>query len=134
MVDIAIAGNPRLKTEDIELLLPKPNYTYDTLQYLQTKYPEKEFVLIIGEDNLVGLNKWKNYEQILEQYQVYVYPRPYSLEAALKNHPRVTMVNCPLLDISSTFVRECIRMNRSIRYLVADGVERYIQDHRLFQV
>jgi nicotinate-nucleotide adenylyltransferase len=112
---------------DVEFHLPRPSYTIDTLTYLSEKHPDKEFVVILGEDNLDGFVRWKNHERILEYYGLYVYPRPQSKPSPLINHPRVRMVQAPLVDISATFIRDCVRQGRSVRYLVPDPVEALIR-------
>lgn len=126
MVQMAIANNPKLKTSDIEFSLPKPNYTIDTLMYLQQLHPETQFYLVIGEDNLVKFDQWKDYDKIFENFEVLVYPRPYTPNTQLKIHPRVHIFNCPLLDISSTYIRENIKYGKSIKYLVPEVVENYV--------
>jgi nicotinate-nucleotide adenylyltransferase len=132
MVEMAIDDNPRLKATDIEFHLPKPSYTIDTLTVIQEKFPQHSFRLIIGEDNLVQFTKWKNYQQILQYFGLYVYPRPGSAKSDLLQHPQVTVVEAPLLDISATFIRERIRQNKSVRYLVPDRVEQYIMRKKFY--
>jgi nicotinate-nucleotide adenylyltransferase len=127
MVRAAIHDNYKLEVSDIEFHLPKPSYTIHTLVHLKEKHPEKEFKVIIGEDNLTSFTKWKNYERILEDYGLYVYPRPNAQPSELKQHPNLTMVEAPMLDISATFIRDCIRKERSVRYLVPDAVEEMIR-------
>ena len=127
LVKAAIADNYKLEVSDVEFHLPKPSYTIHTLTYLSEKHPEKEFRLIIGEDNLAGFVKWKNYQQILEQYGLYVYERPHAQPSELKTHPNVKIVKSPLLDISATYIRQCIREKKSIRYLVPEPVEQMIR-------
>lgn len=126
MVERAIADNSRLKATNIEFSMPKPSYTIDTLTRLGEKYPQHSFRLIMGEDNLEQFANWKNYDKVLEYYGLYVYPRPKSKESPFKIHPNVRLVEAPLLDISATFIRENIRTNRSIRYMVPDVVEEMI--------
>jgi nicotinate-nucleotide adenylyltransferase len=127
MVRAAIFDNYKLEVSDIEFHLPKPSYTIHTLVHLREKHPEKEFKVIIGEDNLAGFSKWKNHERILEDYGLYVYPRPNAQLSELKQHPNVTMVEAPLLEISATFIRNCIKKGQSVRYLVPDPVEEMIR-------
>jgi nicotinate-nucleotide adenylyltransferase len=122
LVNTAIDGETRLKASDIEFKLPRPSFTIDTLTYLQEKYPENEFALIMGSDSFQNLNKWKNYKQILANYPVYVYTRP-----GFENIPeypgaRVTVLQAPLLQISATHIRDNVREGKSIRYLVPDKV------------
>ncbi|WP_181304590.1 nicotinate (nicotinamide) nucleotide adenylyltransferase [Rufibacter sp. XAAS-G3-1] len=135
MVRLAIADNADLGVTDIEFRMPKPSYTIDTLTYLTGRYPTYQFVLIMGEDNLATLPKWKNYEQILEQYEVLVYPRPGSgkIPDAVKEHPKITVVPAPLLDISATFIRKCLKEGKSTRYLLSEPVAEYIQAKKLYQ-
>lgn len=127
MVKAAIADNYKLEASDVEFHLPKPSYTIHTLAYLTEKFPGKEFKVIMGEDNLENFEKWKNHDQILEQFGLYVYPRPHVTNADLKRHPNVNMIEAPLLDISATYIRNCIRNNKSIRYLVPEPVEQLIR-------
>jgi nicotinate-nucleotide adenylyltransferase len=126
MVEMAITDNPKLKAIDIEFHLPRPSYTIDTLTVIQEKYPQHIFSLIIGEDNLGQFSKWKNYQQILEYFGLYIYPRPGATESELLKHPNVRVIEAPLLDISATFIRDRIRENKSVKYLVPDQVEQYI--------
>lgn len=126
MVEMAIADNYKLRVTDIEFNLPQPSYTIDTLTYIQEKYPQYQFSLIMGSDNLVHLNKWKNYEQILQYYPILVYPRPNTQSSDLVQHPTVKFVPAPLLDISATFIRDLVQKNKSIKYLVPEVVEAYI--------
>lgn len=127
MVELAISDNPKLKSSDVEFNLPKPSYTIDTLTVLSEKYPQHEFKLIMGEDNLVQFENWKNYDKILEYYELYVYPRPNTAEHNFKNHPKVKFIEAPLLDISATFIRSCIQNRKPIKYMVLDVVEEYIR-------
>ena len=126
MVERAIADNPLLKVSDIEFAMPKPSYTIDTLVRLQEKFPQHNFKLIIGEDNLAQFANWKNHERILEYVGLYVYPRPNSAPSPFVNHPNVKMIRAPLLDISATFIRDCIKSGKPIRYMVPESVENYI--------
>ena len=133
MVEAAINDNYNLKACDIEFNMPKPSYTVDTLAFLSDKYPEHEFVLIIGEDNLVSFPKWKNHEVILEQFGLLVYPRPNTASASLRDHPKVTIVQAPMLDISATFIRNLVKNQRSIRYIVDEDVATIIHSRKLYQ-
>ena len=127
MVKAAIADHYKLEVSDVEFNLPKPSYTIHTLAYLTEKFPGKEFKVIIGEDNLENFAKWKNHEQILDQFGLYVYPRPHVTNSDLKRHPHVKIIEAPLLDISATYIRNCIKDNKSIRYLVPEPVEQLIR-------
>lgn len=133
MVELAIKDDFNLRTSDIEFNMPRPSYTIDTLAYLSSKHPQHNFKLIIGEDNLKHFHKWKNYQAILDNYGLIVYPRPNSnCSNTIKNHPKVRMVNAPLLDISATYIREAIQAGRSIKYIVPDSVIAYINDKKLY--
>lgn len=132
MVEKAIADNHRLKATDIEFSMPRPSYTIDTLIRLQEKFPEHEFKLIIGEDNLAQFGNWKNHVQILEYFGLYVYPRPHAESSDFKNHPSVKMIEAPLLDISATFIRNRLKSNQSIRYMVPEIVEDYINRKKFY--
>jgi nicotinate-nucleotide adenylyltransferase len=132
MVEKAIADNAKLKTTDIEFHLPRPSYTIDTLIRLQEKYPQHDFKLIIGEDNLAQFPNWKNHDKILEYFGLYVYPRPNSQPSILLQHSQVKLVKAPMLDISATFIRDCIKNGKSIRYMTPEIVEEYIVRKRFF--
>jgi nicotinate-nucleotide adenylyltransferase len=127
MAKAAVADHYKIEVSDVEFHLPKPSYTIHTLAYLTEKHPDKDFKVIIGEDNLESFAKWKNHEQILNQYGLYVYPRPHVTNSDLKRHAHVKMVDAPLLDISATYIRESIKNNKSIRYLVPEAVEAIIR-------
>ncbi|TGE19928.1 nicotinate (nicotinamide) nucleotide adenylyltransferase [Hymenobacter elongatus] len=134
LVSLAIQGNDRLRALDIEFAMPKPSYTIDTLDALRLQYPDHSFVLLMGEDNLPGLPRWKQADRILAEYAVYVYPRPGVDATDVNAHPGVQVVDAaPLLDISATFIRDCVRARKSIRYLVPEAVEDRIWAHRFWQ-
>ena len=133
LVRLATEDYPKIKPSDIEFKLPQPNYTVNTLAHLMEKYPQHEFSLIMGEDNLKSLHKWKNYEYILQHHDIYIYPRV-SEEAenlTLKNHPRVHWIDAPIVEISSTFIRENIKNKKNIRPLLPHNVWEYV-DHNNF--
>lgn len=133
LVHLAIDDNPKLRASNIEFTLPKPSYTIDTLTYLREKYPMHQFTLIMGGDNLATLNKWKNYELILRDYEVYVYQRPQYEAGELAEHPQVKQFEAPLLQISASYIRKCIQQGLSIRYLVPDPVFEYLQTSHLYR-
>lgn len=127
LVEAAIAGNDRLRAVDLEFKLPKPSFTITTLEEFRRLHPEIEFVLLMGSDNLLGLAGWKDTERIQREFDLYVYPRPgYSLPTEESTSNRLRIVNAPLLDISATFIRQCITDGKSIRYLVPEAVEQQI--------
>lgn len=132
LIRAAIHDNYNLKVSDVEFSMPKPSYTIDTLTYLSDAHPDKEFKLIIGEDNLKSFPKWKNADQILKNYSLLVYPRPHAQPSDLIKHPKVHMIDAPMIDISATFIRNSIKNNKSIKYLVPEAVEDLIRGKRLF--
>jgi nicotinate-nucleotide adenylyltransferase len=128
MVRLAIDDSTKFKAIDIEFKLPQPNYTIDTLTHLKEKYPKKEFVLIIGEDNLKNFKKWKNWEQLLEQYELYVYPRKWEGEKSdFQNHPKVKLLPAPVLEISSSFIRKAIKEGKNVKYMLPPQVGVFIE-------
>ena len=122
LVNLAVGNHPKLKINDIEFSLSKPSYTIETLAHFSEKYPEHEFVLILGTDNLTTFNKWKNFEQILERYSLYVYPRPGFSGGKLSSHAKIKITSAPMLEISSTFIREAIRNKKDVRYMLSESV------------
>jgi len=133
MVFLATEGFSKLQPSDIEFKLPQPNYTVNTLAHLQEKFPQHEFALIMGEDNLNSLQKWKNYEVILQNHDVYVYPRLDSgeMDGQFVNHPKIHKVDAPVIELSSTFIRESIKNNKNVEPMLPHKVWEYI-DHNLF--
>jgi nicotinate-nucleotide adenylyltransferase len=133
MVRLATDFFEKIESSDIEFKLPQPNYTVHTLAYLKEKFPKNEFSLIMGEDNLSSLHKWKNYETILEHHKIYVYPRLNSseTESTFNNHPNVFRINAPILELSSTFIRESIKNGENVIPMLPNKVWEYI-DHNLF--
>jgi len=133
LVRLAIGDNPKLKASNIEFDLPKPSFTIDTLTYLKEKFPAKEFVLIMGGDNLGTFHKWKNYEVILKNHQIYVYSRPKYELGDLATHEQVSLFEAPLMDISASYIRKAIKDGQSIRYLVVEEVFEYIAASGLYK-
>jgi nicotinate-nucleotide adenylyltransferase len=126
LVKLATEGDNRINASDIEFALPKPSYTTTTLAYLNEKYPQHEFCIIMGSDSFQNLHKWKNYEVIVKSYDIYVYQRPgYEIINAL--HAKLHVVNAPLLQLSATQVRKYVKEGKSIRYLVPDNVRDEIE-------
>ncbi len=133
LVREAIGDNPRIKASNIEFKLSQPNYTIDTLAYLREKHPSQKFALIMGTDNLQSLNKWKNYEQILADYTIYAYKRPGFEAGNLASHSSVKITDAPLMEISSSFIRQAIRDKKDMRYLLAPAVWQYIQEMHFYE-
>lgn len=132
MVHLATEDYPKLKPSDIEFRLPQPNYTVHTLAHLQEKYPSYEFSLIMGEDNLNSLHKWKNYEVILHNHDIYVYPRinTETINPSL-DRSRIHRIDAPVMEISSTFIRNSIKEGRNVTPLFPHKVAQYVA-HNLF--
>lgn len=133
MARLATEQAEHIKVSDIEFTLPQPSYTIDTLAYLHEKYPSKEFVLIMGADNLVSLKKWKNYEVILNNYHIYVYPRPGSDVTEWENHPSITFTDTPQMEISSTFIRKALKETRNIQFLVPENVIAFMDSKNMYR-
>ncbi|MBP7507113.1 MAG: nicotinate-nucleotide adenylyltransferase [Prolixibacteraceae bacterium] len=133
MVNLAIKDDLRFKACDIELKLPKPSYTINTLTYLKEKYPSYEFVLIIGSDNYINLHKWKNYEILTSEYSFIVYPRPgFGCESHNLNG-KFTIINAPQIEISSSFIRSAIASKKDIRYFLNPDVYKYISEMNFYR-
>ncbi|GAA4348206.1 nicotinate (nicotinamide) nucleotide adenylyltransferase [Hymenobacter saemangeumensis] len=130
LVELAIAGNPRLRAEPIEFDLPRPSYTIATLDALRVRHPGHDFVLLMGGDNLPGLPRWKEAGRLLAETDIYVYPRPGTELPDLATFPRVRVVQAPLLDISATYIRASLQAGQSIRYLVPPTVEEHLTKAR----
>ncbi len=134
LVNISIDDNPRLKSSTIEFKLPQPSYTIDTLTYLKEKYPEKDFSLIMGGDNLMTLHKWKNYELLLRDYHIHVYKRPQYELGRFKDHPAVSVYeDVPQMNISASYLRKRIAAGDSIQYLVPDAVYKYLLGSNMYK-
>ncbi len=134
MVNLATSDYDYIRPSDIEFNLPQPNYTIDTMAYLNERYPKYEFSLIMGEDNLDTFKKWKNYEVLIDRYKIFVYPRldRNRKPSELASHPNIIMVeNAPVMEISATFIRNAIKEGKNIQPLLDKEVWKYI-DHNLF--
>ncbi|NQX85905.1 MAG: nicotinate-nucleotide adenylyltransferase [Flavobacteriaceae bacterium] len=135
MVYQATTSYDNLQPSDIEFKLPQPNYTINTLVYLEEKYPKHNFALIMGEDNLKGFHKWKNYEHILDQYHLYVYPRisEGNINTKFNDHDKIHRVKAPIMEISSTFIRNAIKDKKNIRPLLPSNVWNYIDEMNFYK-
>jgi nicotinate-nucleotide adenylyltransferase len=131
LVGKAIENDLRMKASDIEFHLPKPSYTVTTLAYLKEEYPEHEFVIIIGSDSFQNLSKWKNFEIIVNNYQLIIYKRP-GFEVENNIGAKTLIMNAPLLEISATYIRDLIKKNKSIKYLVPENIEEEIKTNRFY--
>ena len=135
MVHLATSDFSKIKPSDVEFKLPQPNYTVNTLAHLQEKYPNYEFALIMGEDNLNSLHKWKNYEVILENHHIYVYPRFNSgeIDTQFINHGKIHRVGAPVIELSSTFIRENIKNNKNVIPMLSEKVWQYVEHNNFYK-
>ena len=135
LVDIATEDYQKIKPSNIEFKLPQPNYTVHTLAHISDLHPTKEFCLIMGEDNLKSFHKWKNYEVILENHHIYVYPRisEGKTENKFINHPKIHKVNAPIVQVSSTMIRKGIKEQKNIQPLLTKEVWQYIDEMNFYR-
>ena len=133
LVRLATEDNSKFKVSDIEFKLPQPSYTIHTLVHLNEKYPQHEFCLIMGSDNLESFDKWKNYEIILRDYEIYVYSRAEKLKSSLANHEHVKIFDVPVMDISSSEIRKLIGEKKSIRYLLPETVFEEVKSRKFYK-
>lgn len=142
LVRLAVDDNPRIEASNIEFDLPQPSYTVHTLAALSDKYQDYDFTIIMGEDNLNTLHKWKNYEAILEHYSILVYPRVESDEnlsvntearSPLLDLENVTMIDAPLMKLSASFIRRSIKEGKDVRYLLTEKVVKYIDEMNFYK-
>lgn len=133
LLQLAVDGDKRFEVSEVEFGLERPSYTVNTLRYLREQYPNDTFCPIIGGDNLQSFHLWKDYKDILAHHEVYVYRRVgFHENPLLANHPAIKIFEVPLLNISSTYIREMIQAGKSIKYLVPERVEEYIKKERLY--
>ncbi|HBF87191.1 MAG TPA: nicotinic acid mononucleotide adenylyltransferase [Bacteroidales bacterium] len=123
----------RFKVSDIEFNLPIPSYTINTLTYLSEKYPHHTFSIIMGEDNLQHFKKWKNWEQIIEKYEIYVYRRLNSISSDLIENDKIKIVSAPIIEISSSFIRKAIHEKKDLRYFLPEKVYSYIDEMNYYK-
>ena len=135
MVYRATNDYTKLKPSDIEFNLPQPNYTINTLTYLQEKHPDYEFALIMGEDNLKSFHKWKNYELILENHHIYVYPRISNekVETQFDGHKKIHVIDAPIMEISSTFIRKSIKAGKNVQPMLPQHVWEYLDEMNFYK-
>jgi nicotinate-nucleotide adenylyltransferase len=133
MVNLAIGETNKLKSSNIEFGLTQPSYTINTLAHLKEKYPQHQFSLIMGEDNLESFKKWKNYEEILKNHKLYVYPRPDSNSGDLEVHPNVILTAAPLMEISSTMIRQAIKDKKDVSFFVPQAVWQYLDEMSFYK-
>ena len=123
----------KIKASNIEFDLPKPSYTINTLSYLSEKYPKHNFALIMGSDNLETFHKWKNFEMILEHYEIFIYPRTGHDGGKFKDHPKVTKTDAPQIEVSASFIRKSIKNKKDVRYLMPESVFKYVEEMHFYE-
>lgn len=136
MVQLATREYPRMRTSNVEFGLPKPSYTIDTLTYLHEKYPDIDFCLIMGEDNLKSLHKWKNYEKLLQGHQIIVYPRHYKEVRephTYLQHPNITLIEAPVIELSATEIRRMIKESKNVRPMLPPEVYDYLDGSNFYK-
>ncbi len=133
MLEMAVGNDSRFEVCDIEFNMPKPSYTIDTLTLLSELYPETEFHLICGMDNLVNFKKWKNAQEILDNYHLLVYPRKGYEGGDLINHKSVRIIDAPEIEISSTFIRNAVAENKDVRYFMPEKSYNYMIDMNFYK-
>lgn len=132
MIEIAIQEEPRFIASDIEFQMPRPSYTIDTLDKLKDLYPDNNFTLLMGADNLPNINLWKEAERLISTYNILCYPRGKDQIDKKHSSPNISLIDAPLFDISATFIREALQKKRNIRFLLPHGVYNYIKSHQLY--
>ncbi len=137
MVNLALKNYPKMRASNVEFSLPKPSYTTDTLAYLKEKYPENSFALIMGEDNLKSLHKWKNSEHLIENNQIIVYPRKadgaFSETETTVEHENIHLIDAPILELSATMIREMIKENKNVRPMLPPEVFEYLDGSSFYK-
>lgn len=140
MVQLATKNYPKMRASNVEFSLPTPSYTIDTLTYLQEKYPDYSFSLIMGEDNIGSLHKWKNYELLLQNYQIIVYPRIFGEDTStslnvqeLKNHQNIHKIDAPIIELSATEIRNMIKAGRNVRPMLPPEVFEYLDGSSFYK-
>lgn len=139
IVRSAVEDNNRLQASNIEFDLEKPSYTVKTLAYLKEKYQDTDFALIMGEDNLRTFHKWRNHEEIVANHDLLVYPRirtesePQEENYPYRDHPRVSRVDAPVMQLSSTLIRQKIKAGKDVRYLLSEPVHKYVREMHFYE-
>lgn len=134
MVELAIEGKSKLKANAEEFDLPTPNYTIHTLNHFKKKYPENQFTLLLGQDNMAHFDRWKDHRQILEQFQIFVYPRAQSnkIPETLLNHSKIVYFKSPLLNISGTDIRDALVKKKILADCLPPKIQDYLQKFNLY--
>ncbi len=136
MVQLAVKNYPKMRASNIEFSLPKPSYTIDTLTYLREKHPDYAFALIMGEDNLEGLHKWKNANKLIENYQIIVYPRVFDDKKPTSEylqHENIKLVHAPVIELSATEIRNMIKESKNVRPMLPPEVFEYLDGSSFYK-
>lgn len=136
MVQLAVKNYPKMRASNVEFSLPQPSYTIDTLTYLHEKYPDVSFALIMGEDNLEGLSKWKNSETLIKNHQIIVYPRIFEGEkkdSDYLQHENISLVKAPIIELSATEIREMIKLGKNVRPMLPPEVFEYLDGSSFYK-
>ena len=136
MEELATKNYPNMKVSNIEFSLPKPSYTIDTLTYLKDKYPQHSFAIIMGEDNLETLHKWKNADFLVDNHLIIVYPRVFNHQekkSKYQNHENIRFVQAPIIELSATEIRDMIKSKKNYRPMLPPEVYEYIEKNWFYQ-
>ena len=137
MVNLSIKNYPKMRVSDVEFGLPKPSYTIDTLTYLHEKYPDYQFSLIMGEDNLAGLHKWKNADLLVKNHQIIVYPRVFEEKQTDSkyniDHDNITLITAPIIELSATEIRQMIKDDKNVRPMLPPEVFEYLDGSSFYK-
>lgn len=133
LVRLAIGENHRMRVSDVEFGLSQPSYTASTLAHLHEKYPDYDFALIMGEDNVENLHKWRNYEYLQNEHKIIVYPRVREGNVERMAHPNIEYTQAPIIELSSSFIRAAIKEGKNVDYMMPSAVAEYIQKSNLYR-
>lgn len=133
MVRLAVEDHPKMNASNVEFKLSQPSYTINTLTHLREKYPKRDFCLILGMDNLQTFDKWKNYDQILKNHALYVYPRQGSMAGKFLDHPHVHITEAPVIEISSSFIRAAIAAKKDVSCFMPEKVAQYVKEMNFYK-
>ena len=133
MVQLAVGDDPRFHVSDIEMHLPTPSYTINTLTALSEQHPDCEFIFICGMDSLQNLKNWREYQKILDNYELLVFPREGFDGGELINYPSVNVLKTPIIEVSSTFIRNCVKEGRDMRHFIPEKAFQYMQEHHFYE-
>lgn len=134
MVQLAIKNYPKMRASNVEFSLPTPSYTIDTLTYLQEKHPDFSFSLIMGEDNLKNLEKWKNADYLIKNYQIIVYPRIFKeKKTEYIKHENITTIQAPIIELSATEIRDMIKTGKNVRPMLPPEVFNYLDGSSFYK-